>query len=278
MRGAPFSKYEGTGNDFVVIEVARVEDFDAKAVPALCDRRLGVGADGVLLVLPPKEGSAAARMLVLNADGSVPEMCGNGLRCVALHLALARGGADVEVLVETDSGTRACSVRGAGAREARVRVDMGVVKVVERGRLLLGGEALDVAVVDAGNPHAVVFRDDPRADLPFLGPEIAQHTSFPAGTNVELVAQRGEAFDVFVWERGVGPTRACGTGACAVVAEAFASGLVKVAGPVTVHLPGGPLIVSHDAVTRRTELDGPARLVFRGELDGALLTGLRAEA
>jgi diaminopimelate epimerase len=266
MQAARFGKYEGTGNDFVVLELPRADDFDAKSVPRICDRRMGIGADGVLLVLPAKEKSAAARMLVRNADGSVPEMCGNGLRCVALHLALARGEQDVDVLVETDSGTRLCSVRGAGLREARVSVDMGIVKVIERGRLLLGGEAIDVAVVDAGNPHAVVFRDDPRADLPILGPGIAQHASFPSGTNVELVQKRGDTFEVFVWERGVGPTLACGTGACAVVAEASASGLIQVEGPVTVQLPGGPLKVTHDAATGKTELEGPARLVFRGEL------------
>lgn len=266
MPRARFGKYEGSGNDFIVLDVARIEDFDPKTVPLLCDRRLGIGADGVLLVLPPKDQSAGARMLVLNADGSVPEMCGNGLRCVALHLARTRDDTQASVLVETDSGTRACSVRRGGSGAAEVRVDMGIVRVLERGRLLLAAEAIDVAVVDAGNPHAVVFRDDPRADLPRLGPQIALHSFFPSGTNVELVRQRGpDAFDVFVWERGVGPTLACGTGACAVVAEAFASGLVTTAA-VTVHLPGGALLVTHEATTGKTELEGPARLVFEGEL------------
>jgi len=270
MNGPKFSKYEGLGNDFIVLDLARAEDFDAGHVPALCDRRFGIGADGVLLVLPSSGAAAAARMVVLNADGSVPEMCGNGLRCVALHLALARGAPSLEVLVETDSGARLCTVHRRGPEEAQVRVDMGIVRVIERRRIVLGAESVDVAVVDAGNPHAVIFRVDPRADLDRLGPEIARHASFAHGTNVELVAKRGEALEVFVWERGVGPTLACGTGACAVVAEACATHLVPAGAPVPVHLPGGVLSVTHDPATARTELEGPARLVFRGEAGSIL--------
>jgi len=274
MEKANFTKYEGLGNDFVVIERARAEDFDARLralVPALCDRRFGIGADGVLVVLPPSDPGAVARMRVINADGSIPEMCGNGLRCVALHLAMARGPGDLDLLVETDAGPRACSVLRLGPGEAHVRVDMGVVRVIERRRIALGGapgepdESVDVAVVDAGNPHAVIFRADPARDIDRLGPALAQHASFPSGTNVELVERVGDLLDVLVWERGVGRTLACGTGACAVVAEASATGLVPLDAPVTVRLPGGTLSITHDPKTGRTELDGPARLVFRGD-------------
>jgi diaminopimelate epimerase len=270
MQRARFAKYEGLGNDFIVLDLARADELDPKSVPELCDRRFGIGADGVLLVLPPSQlasqQGAAARMLVQNADGSIPEMCGNGLRCVALHLALARGATDLDVVVETDSGSRRCEVFGAGTSVAHVRVDMGIVKVLERRRLALEGESIDLAVVDAGNPHAVVFRSEPRADLERLGPSIARHPSFASGTNVELCKKRGDAIDVFVWERGVGPTLACGTGACAVVAEACATGIVPYDTKVVVHLPGGSLGVIHDQKTGRTQLDGPARLVFRGEI------------
>ena len=98
MSAQAFAKYEGLGNDFVLFDVAREGDFDALTVPGLCDRRLGIGADGVLLVLPPRTAGAAARMKVLNADGSVPEMCGNGVRCVALHLTRESGSADAELV------------------------------------------------------------------------------------------------------------------------------------------------------------------------------------
>jgi diaminopimelate epimerase len=266
MKGFAFEKYEGLGNDFIVLDLERTGDFDVRAARLLCDRRFGIGADGVLLVLPPSQESAVARMVVFNADGSVPEMCGNGLRCVALHVARARSSADVEFTVETDSGPRACAVSYKSPAEASVRVDMGAVRLLEGRQLVLDGERLDVAIVDAGNPHAVVFRADPRRDIDRLGPQIAGHPSFPRGTNVELVAPRDDELEVLVWERGVGRTLACGTGACAVVAIACARGLVPARIPVPVRLPGGLLSVSHDPETQRTELEGPARLVFRGEV------------
>jgi diaminopimelate epimerase len=208
-------------------------------------------------------------MVVINADGSLPEMCGNGLRCVALHVASARGSGDGALTVETDSGPRACVVSSNGAGKASVRVEMGVVRLLERRRLVLDRETVDVAIVDVGNPHAVVFRADPHGDIDRLGPQIALHPSFPHGTNVELVARRDRELEVLVWERGVGQTLACGTGACAVVAVACAQGFVPAKVPVAVRLPGGLLAVTHapgpDAGAGRSELEGPARLVFRGE-------------
>jgi diaminopimelate epimerase len=265
MAGLVFAKYEGLGNDFIVLDVERLEDFDAKNVPRLCDRRFGIGADGVLLVLPPSTSAAAARMVVINADGSVPEMCGNGLRCVALHVANARGDRNVEFVIETDSGLRSCAVARQGPWEASVRVEMGIVRLLEAQELVIEGAAIELALVDAGNPHAVAFRADPSLDIDTLGPRIARHPSFPRGTNVEFVIQREEELDVLVWERGVGPTLACGTGACAVVAVACAKGMVPSKVPVAVRLPGGVLAVTHDPVAGRTELEGPARLVFHGE-------------
>jgi len=123
-----------------------------------------------------------------------------------------------------------------------------------------------VAVVDAGNPHAVILRSEPPADLDVLGPSIARHPSFPRGTNVEVMALRGGEVEVEVWERGVGRTLACGTGACAVVAEACRQELVRSGEPVRVRLPGGLLVVTHPSSTGSTRLRGPARLVYRGEL------------
>jgi diaminopimelate epimerase len=269
MSATTFAKYEGLGNDFVVLDLAEEDAFDVRQVPALCDRRLGVGADGVLLVLPATSGSgAAARMRVLNADGGVPEMCGNGLRCVALHVARARGRLeDAEVVIETDSGARRCRVSGGARDEAEVDVEMGIVRFVREAHLSLeGGQEVDVAIVDAGNPHAIVLRCDPPADLDAIGPLIARHAEFPRGTNVELRTMQREEIDVVVWERGVGRTLACGTGACAVVAEACRAGLVRSGAPVRVRLPGGVLVVTRDDASGETRLEGPARLVFRGEL------------
>jgi diaminopimelate epimerase len=260
-----FAKYEGLGNDFIVLDLAHPSDLDARLVPLLCDRRFGIGADGVLLVLPSRE-HAAARMVVINADGSVPEMCGNGLRCVAVHVAAARGLDDPELTIETDAGPRRCVVSDRGRDVPSVEVEMGRVRLLGDRRLDVDGQSVDLAIVDAGNPHAVAFRTAPREDLEKLGSRIARDPSFPRGTNVEFVAVRGQEIDVFVWERGVGATLACGTGACAAVAVARARKLVPPDSQVRVRLPGGILDVTHDATSGETLLKGPARRVFRGEV------------
>jgi diaminopimelate epimerase len=278
---AAFLKYEGLGNDFIVVDAADEQAVTAARAVELCDRHRGVGADGVLLVLPPRgaEG-AAARMRVINADGSTPEMCGNGVRCVALHLVRARGLGEGPVGVETDAGLRVCAVDSlaADAASAMVTVDMGVVRVLgERSLAELGEPGLDAlcTLADAGNPHAVLFSGSPgsrsftRADVDRIGPRLATHPAFPHGTNVEFARATGTpadaSIDLVVWERGVGVTLACGTGACATVAVACARGLATRGKAVPVRLPGGRLDVTIDADGRAT-MRGPARYVFSGAL------------
>jgi len=260
-----FAKYEGLGNDFVVID-ARAEDVSKGDAVRACDRRHGVGGDGVLVVSPHRELDAAMR--VINADGSVPEMCGNGIRCVALHLAIARGVDRATFLIATDAGPRACTIERRGDR-ATVRVDMGVVRFLGDRMIDVGGERVTVALGDAGNPHAILFGDFDDARVEALGPAIATHREFPRGTNVELarVRDRDEgAIDLVVWERGVGRTLACGTGACATAVVALEKKLVL--GPrVRVSLPGGDLEIEPGFGGASTFMTGPARLVFRGEID-----------
>ncbi len=265
-----FDKYEGLGNDFVVIDADDEAVLTPAAAVALCDRRFGVGADGVLLVLPARQPGCAGRMRVVNADGSIPEMCGNGLRCVALHLARRSHGnesraaaEDLELRVETDAGERTCRL-GAGRAQATVTVDMGPVLTLGDRALRLEGSTVVVAVADAGNPHAVLFGDFTRAEAERLGPRIATHPDFPQGTNVEFARIGPDGVDLVVWERGVGLTLACGTGACATVAVACEKGLVRRGAPLAVRLPGGTLQVSIDASHRAT-MRGPARHVFSGE-------------
>ena len=258
-----FEKYEGLGNDFLVVEADDEHAVTPEQAAALCDRHVGVGGDGVLLLLPPREG-ADARMRVLNADGSVSEMCGNGVRCLALHVARARGMARGTVRVETDAGVRACEVDD-GAQAARVTVDMGRVTVLGDRTIDVEGRPVVVTLADTGNPHAVLFGAFTRGDVEHLGPRLSRHPAFPRGANVEFANVGSGGIDLVVWERGVGITLACGTGACATVAVACTKQLVQRGVAVSVHLPGGVLAITLGDDDRAT-MTGPARHVFSGQL------------
>ncbi len=269
-----FEKYEGIGNDFIVADAKDDGEVSSEAAAKLCERRFGIGADGVILVLPPREPGHAARMRVINADGSVPEMCGNGLRCVALHVArskpaLADGRAHV---FETDAGPRACNIALApDGLGADVTVDMGIARVSAERRVAPAGEtgewgALELTPVDVGNPHAVAFRRPPAEELDRIGRLYATHPDFPQGANVGFALVRDRSFiDLVVWERGVGLTLACGTGACAAVAAACARDLCPWGEPVTVKLPGGPLTIWASGNGQTVRMRGPARHVFSGQ-------------
>jgi diaminopimelate epimerase len=256
-----FFKYEGLGNDFIVVEA----DEENAVVPGramlLCERRFGVGADGLILVLPPRTSDCATRMRVINADGSIPEMCGNGIRCVALHFARTHAG-QASLLVDTDAGPRACAVDDAQGK-GMVTVDMGVVRVLGDRALTVDGRRVTVTAADAGNPHAVLLGAFARGDVEHLGPRLAVHPDFPKGTNVEFACVASDGIDLVVWERGVGMTLACGTGACATAAVACAKGLVPRGTAMVVRLPGGKLEVTIDHAARAT-MRGPARHVFSG--------------
>ena len=259
MSALSFAKYEGLGNDFLVVEASVPLPDDA--VRRLCDRHFGVGGDGVLVVAPPTTAGAAATMIVQNADGSRPEMCGNGLRCVALHLGLSRGMSAGAFVVDTDAGPRACELDGDA-----VSVEMGTARVDAAVTLSLEGRELVFSRVSMGNPHAVTFADLGVSALSRFGPQVATHPAFPEGTNVELASFRPDgSIAVEVWERGVGPTLACGTGACAVAVDACLRGRAALGREITVHLPGGPLtiVVSRDLAVR---MRGSARRVFAGEV------------
>jgi diaminopimelate epimerase len=254
-----FEKYEGLGNDFLLLDTTDEAGITAARAALLCDRRFGVGADGVILVLPPRTPGGDARMRVINADGSIPEMCGNGVRCVAIHVAAARGQTRGMVRVETDAGERVCVLDGDGM----VTVDMGLVRTLGERAVDVDGRPIVLALADAGNPHAVLFGAFARGDVEHLGPRIATHPAFPRGTNVEFACVLGDGIDLVVWERGVGITLACGTGACATVAVACEKGVAPRGKPVTVRLPGGRLDVTIGDDGRAT-MRGPARRVFSG--------------
>ncbi|HWB74177.1 MAG TPA: diaminopimelate epimerase [Nannocystaceae bacterium] len=260
-----FVKVEGLGNDFVLVdgrgddEAALVERLQHLA-PRICDRRTGVGADGVLIV-GAGSGRAQAKMIVVNADGSRPQMCGNGLRCVALWLAHHEGRS--EWIVDTDAGLRGCLVDGA-----QVTVDMG--PAARLGSVRPGpANGRSFAQVSMGNPHAIAFverGEDPEVMARVLGPLIERDDDFPEGTNVELARIEADGrITLWVWERGCGITAACGTGACATVAAAVDAELAPADAPVTVVLPGGALeITVPSAIAAGVKMSGPARLVFDG--------------
>jgi diaminopimelate epimerase len=263
MGGTGFEKYEGLGNDFIVVEGA--DAWERERVVRACDRHFGVGADGVLVVAPARSPGARARMIVSNADGSRPEMCGNGLRCVALYLARKDGLTSAEYVVDTDAGPRRCEVERRGG-EGSVSIDMGRAEPLGEHRARFGGAEHVFRRIATGNPHAVHL--DGMLDagaIDRLAPEVSR--AIEGGANVEFVETRGpRAYDVVVWERGVGRTLACGTGAVATVAALALAGRAPYGEPVEIRLPGGPLEVTVTRETLETRMKGPARCVFRGEL------------
>ncbi|MDQ3991199.1 MAG: diaminopimelate epimerase [Actinomycetota bacterium] len=284
-----FSKYHGTGNDFVMIG----DPDDALAltptlVAALCDRHLGVGADGVIRVAPSR--GADFFMDYWNADGEVAEMCGNGIRCLGKY-AFERGlTGKAELDVDTRGGVRHLALDVDGGRVAGVRVDMGE-PALERGAIPMAGPPEEAFIeqafvvdgvpyrataVSMGNPHLVLFGAGDLAglDLARVGPTVEDHPDFPERTNVEFAEVAGGGIDVRVWERGSGATMACGTGACAVLVAANLSGLVPRTAPV--RFPGGELLVEW-AADNRVFLTGPATFVFDGEMSDTWVEALREE-
>ena len=243
---------QGLGNDFVVI--AGPAEPTAQEIAAWCDRRRGVGADGVLEVTPMDE--TTVRMRYWNADGGAAEMCGNGLRCVARY-ARYRG------WVETDSFVVDTAV---GPRPVRLNPD-GSVRVLLGTAATTGDVSIDsivVHTVDMGNPHAIQWvKALEEAPVHDVGPVVETAPVFPAGTNAEFAQLSGpNEIDLRIWERGVGETLACGTGAAATAFLAHEQGLVG--SEVVVNLPGGPLKVAIEE--HQVWIEGPAEVVFSGVL------------
>ena len=277
-----FSKYQGTGNDFVmVVDLDDDRPLRPEEVAALCHRRTGVGADGVIRLVRGADG-ARFFMDYANADGSAAEMCGNGIRCVGV-LAHERGLVDDLVFdVATRAGVKHLELNAGGdGTVGSVTVGMGpanftLASIPMRGpawETFLGQPfevgpdlTLSASAVSMGNPHLVLFVDeDPaRYHVGHIGPALERHERFPEGTNVEFARVDGDRIDVRVWERGSGETLACGSGACAVAVAANEAGMAPAR--VTIRFPGGEV-----EVERRTGgevcLTGPAAHVFDGTVD-----------
>jgi len=289
VNGVRLSKLHATGNDFLVW--SRLDEDAGGRGPlgtqaaALCDRHTGIGADG-LIVMSPGDG-ADCRMLLFNADGGVAEMSGNGMRCLAWVAARHGLGAAGTLVVDTDGGRRTVALdRDARGDVVSATVDMGPVTFEPAEIPLDAPSAFDLEAhyhgVDyhgdaagMGNPHLVLFVDDPAtARVTQHGPHLELDPRFPSHTNVEFVAPtpgRADTISMRVWERGVGETLSCGTGACAVAAVAHRRGLVGER--VAVRVPGGELAVELGSTIR---LGGPVVHVFDVDVDASLLDGDRS--
>lgn len=276
--GLRFSKMHGLGNDFVIVDCReRPLALDVQAIRTLGDRHFGVGFDQLLTIERARDARCAFAYGIWNTDGSAARQCGNGVRCVARWLvrdgALAASGPQQ---LESPSGPIAVELLADG----RVRADMGeprfapsaIPLLAERERdrydIDVVGNDLEIGAVSIGNPHAVVVVDDvAAAPVEALGPQIEHADAFPERCNVGFVERRSRnAVRLRVWERGVGETLACGSGACAAVAVLRKRG--EVDNEVAVALPGGTLDIRWSGPGETLWMTGPATFVFEGEWHG----------
>ncbi|MEM1309455.1 MAG: diaminopimelate epimerase [Cyanobacteria bacterium P01_H01_bin.153] len=280
-----FSKYHGLGNDFVLVDNRHQANLMLTTEQAVkwCDRNFGIGGDGVIFVLPGQHGTDYT-MRILNSDGSEPEMCGNGIRCLAKFIAD----------LETADGQPAALPKAytiptlAGAivptlqPDGQVTVDMGEPLLKARDMpttlaaagervisklLIVDGQDWMVTCVSMGNPHCITFVSDADAiALAAIGPQFEHHDAFPQRTNTEFIEVVSRDYlKMRVWERGAGATLACGTGACAsLVAGVLTERCDRSA---TVELPGGPLRIEWSAIDNRVYMTGPAEKVFAGTME-----------
>ncbi|MEI9997119.1 MAG: diaminopimelate epimerase [Rhizomicrobium sp.] len=268
----PFLKMHGLGNDFVVFDARKQElALDAAAARAVADRHFGIGCDQIIVIGPGRDGADAV-MTIRNADGSEVEQCGNATRCVA-RLLMEESGAD-RVRIDTAGGTLLCSDAGGG----QVTVDWGAPRLMwddvpmaqpadtNQFQLNVDGATHLASALSVGNPHVVLFVDDAEAaPVAALGPRIETHPMFPARTNVEFVSVDGGKLRMRVWERGVGITNACGSGACAVAVAAHRRGLAG--RKVEVVLDGGSLFIELRESDDHILMTGPSALAFKGDVD-----------
>lgn len=271
-----FTKMEGTGNDFVVIDgYTRPVALTTRQVRNLADRHLGVGCDQVLLVEPPDREGADFRYRIFNADGGEVEQCGNGARCF-VRFVRDRGLTQKDQIVVDTLGGR---IRPSLSPDGKVTVEMSVPRfepseipfVAEQRALVydleVDGASIRAGVVSMGNPHLVqVVTDIKEAPVAALGPRLEHHPRFPRRVNVGFMQIVDRAnIRLRVWERGVGETLGCGSGACAAVVVGRQQGLLDEA--VAVCLPGGTLTVTWAGEGKPVWLAGPARSVFEGNIE-----------
>ena len=276
-----FWKYHGIGNDFIVFDGTKGEPgFTKEQIARMCDRNFGIGSDGVIYVNPGVDGSDVT-MRIFNTDGTEPEMCGNGIRCLskfAYDMGIVK---KKDFVVHTGKGNLiAHCTCGADGKVTSVMIDMGapilrpeLVPVVGEGDRFIDvpkeieDVRLHINAVSMGNPHCVIFDELEMCQIERLGPILeACRDLFPKKANVEFATVKDKKIDIKVFERGVGWTLACGTGACATTTAAAINGMVPFDEPIDVHLPGGYLRITVDSKLEHVYMDGPAEFVFTGEI------------
>jgi diaminopimelate epimerase len=278
--GIEFTKYHGLGNDFILIDNRSSSEPKLTPEQAIkyCDRHFGIGADGVIFALPGQDGTDYT-MRIFNSDGSEPEMCGNGIRCLAQFIADLEGKSTQEsqYRIHTLAGVMTPKIKSDG----KVIVDMGMPRLLAAEIPTTLGAAdekviaqpLEVAdstwmvtCVSMGNPHCITFVEDVAAiPLENIGPQFEHHPVFPKRTNTEFIqVVRPDYLKMRVWERGAGITLACGTGACATVVAGVLTG--KSDRIATVELPGGCLEIEWSEIDQRVYMTGPAERVFAGQI------------
>ncbi|WP_042160121.1 diaminopimelate epimerase [Paenibacillus gorillae] len=274
-----FTKMHGLGNDFIVVAgEQQLPENAAQLAIELCNRFFGIGADGLVYILPSE--IADFRMRIINSDGSEAEQCGNAIRCVAKYVYDNGLTNKEEITIETlGAGAQQVQLTVESGKVQTVRVDMGepilnglqvpttvdAEQVVEH-PVTIDGREFRFTAVSMGNPHAVIYVDDAvNFDLAAWGPRLETHPLFPRKINVEFVTVKSRSHtDMRVWERGAGPTLACGTGACATVVSSVLNGLTD--RTATVSLKGGDLLIEWNEDDNHVYMTGPAAEVFRGSL------------
>ncbi|WP_046214851.1 diaminopimelate epimerase [Paenibacillus wulumuqiensis] len=273
-----FTKMNGLGNDFIVV-------YGEPSLPANaaelairhCNRYFGIGADGLVFILP--SARADYMMRIINADGSEAEQCGNAIRCVAKYVFDRGLISSAEIQIETiGAGVQAVTVQAENGKAVTVRVDMGepilegsLIPVALEGNPIINqpieveGKLFHFTAVSMGNPHCVIYVDDAvNVDLHKWGPLLETHPLFPRKVNVEFTTvQSRERIDMRVWERGAGPTLACGTGACATLVASVLNGYSDRSAHVS--LKGGDLYIQWDERSNHVYMTGPAMTVYTGQ-------------
>ena len=283
MKNVKFSKYQGLGNDFVVIDCRDEESIESllnqnsNIISNICDRHFGVGADGVIFVLNSSNNSTV-RMRIINSDSSEPEMCGNGVRCLVKYLLdknESKGVLNPKIIIETLAG----NITATYDIDQLIEISMGVpclepVKIpttlevrnkrIPQGYIIISDVKYEIFSVGMGNPHLITYVES-LSDIEFekIGSFLENSTYFPNRTNVHFVKViDSKTIQMVVWERGCGLTLACGTGACAVVVASSILGLTD--RKVNVKLPGGSLNINWPSNNSSVFMKGPAQLSFKG--------------